>query len=85
MNAFKKKRGRLPNIEERIIEPQCNLFIELKGLSRQLETLTRQLQGLMERFNMSDFMPTINQWQMLQSVPLELLNKIFEYLESKLD
>ena len=22
MNAFKKKKGRLPNIEERIIEPQ---------------------------------------------------------------
>ena len=81
MNAFKKKRGRLPNIEERIIEPQCNLFIKLKSLSRQLENLTKQLQGLTERLNMSDFLPTTNQWQMLQSTPLELLSKIFEYLD----
>eukprot|EP00944_MAST-04C_sp_MAST-4C-sp1_P013944 g13944.t1 len=30
---------------------------------------------------MSDFLPTTNQWKMLQSTPLELLSKIFEYLD----
>lgn len=81
MNAFKKKRGRMPNIEERIIEPQCHLFIKLKGLSRRLETLTQRLEGLLEKGDVSDFLPTTAQWEMLKSTPTQLLLKIFEYLD----